>query len=75
MVIVRKPKHPNCCMGKTFFDPTAASTLLFVVILAIGRPVWAAGPFTVDTTSDTHAANAAVSPNDGGGHVSLRSAI
>ncbi|MEI9863753.1 MAG: choice-of-anchor Q domain-containing protein [Limisphaerales bacterium] len=35
----------------------------------------AAGPFTVTTSSDTHAVNAAASPNDSGAQVSLRSAI
>jgi len=36
---------------------------------------WAAGPFTVNVTNDTHAVSSGTSPNDSGGHVSLRSAI
>jgi len=35
----------------------------------------AAGPFTVNTLNDSHALSPASSPNDAGGHVSLRSAI
>ena len=35
----------------------------------------AAGPYTVNTANDTHAASPATLPNDAGGHISLRSAI
>ena len=46
-----------------------------VLSLLLARPVLAAGPFTVNTNGDTHAASAATSPNDSFSHVSLRSAI
>ena len=49
---------------------------LLIVLLSILVPsAQAAGPFTVNTTSDTHALSPATSPNDGGGNISLRSAI
>ena len=44
-------------------------------LLAVKQPARGAGPFTVNTTGDTHAVTPASSPNDSGGHVSLRSAI
>ncbi len=52
-----------------------AGFLAAVLSLLAARPVRGAGPFTVNTTSDTHAVTPASSPNDSGGHVSLRSAI
>ena len=46
-----------------------------LVLLLAGPHARGAGPYNVNTTSDTHAANASSSPNDSTGHVSLRSAI
>ncbi len=37
--------------------------------------VQAAGPFTVNITTDSHAVSAGASPNDSAGHISVRSAI
>jgi len=51
------------------------SFALFLVASLTLQPLRAAGPFTVNTANDTHAANPATSPNDAGGHISLRSAI
>jgi hypothetical protein len=50
-----------------------AGLLLLTMLLA--HPAWAAGPFNVDTTTDTHAVDATTSANDNTGHISLRSAI
>jgi hypothetical protein len=52
-------------------------TRLLVALLSMlaAQSVRGAGPFTVNTTSDTHAISPAASPNDGAGHVSLRSAV
>jgi Big-like domain-containing protein/immunoglobulin I-set domain protein/polymorphic membrane protein len=59
--------------------PILCRSLALAALISLGlvlaQPAWAAGPFTVDTTSDTHAVAPTVSPNDSGGHVSLRSAI
>jgi hypothetical protein len=49
--------------------------LIAMVSMLAAQHVRGAGPFTVNTTSDTHATSPASSPNDSGGHVSLRSAI
>ncbi|HKW28033.1 MAG TPA: hypothetical protein VJT54_01760 [Verrucomicrobiae bacterium] len=50
--------------------------LLVAVASLLAVPyVRGAGPFTVNTSNDTHAVNPASSPNDSGGQVSLRSAI
>src|SRR5258708_2649059 len=46
-----------------------------VLMLAPLCPVWAVGPFTVTTSGDTHAVSPGTSPNDGGGNISVRSAI
>ena len=56
------------------FDP--GGKLLVVLLSLLAAPhLRGAGPFTVNTTSDTHAVSPASSPNDSGGHISLRSAI
>ena len=55
--------------------PIAGGFSALVLLLALTEPAHAAGPFTVNTTSDTHAVTALSSPNDSGGHISLRSAI
>src|ERR1035438_1143716 len=52
-----------------------ARLLVALASVLAAQPVRAAGPFTVNITSDTHAATPASSPNDSGGHISLRSAI
>lgn len=52
-----------------------ALPVLISLALGLIQPAWGAGPFTVDITGDTHAVSPAASPNDSGGHVSLRSAI
>ncbi len=64
-------------MKKNFSDFTRASGRLAVLLLlsALAKPAEAAGPFTVNTPSDTHAVNAGTSPDDGSGNISLRSAI
>jgi hypothetical protein len=49
--------------------------LVAMVSMIVACRAYAAGPFTVNTVSDTHATSPASSPNDGGGHISLRSAI
>jgi len=50
---------------------------LLVVVISVltGSHLYGAGPFTVNTTGDTHAVSPASSPNDSGGQISLRSAI
>lgn len=55
--------------------PIAGGFSALVLLLALNEPAHAAGPFTVNTASDTHAVTASSSPNDSGGHISLRSAI
>jgi hypothetical protein len=78
-VLARGARRFRC----TILSRTSLRVLSFAAVLvgllafalAPGQPVSAAGPWTVNTTSDTHAANPAVSPNDGGGNISLRSAI
>ena len=57
------------------FGPLASLSSVLALLLTLTEPTRAAGPFTVNTTSDTHAVAASSSPNDGGGHISLRSAI
>jgi len=53
-----------------------AARVLPALLLMLAVPhTHAAGPFTVTTTGDTHAANPGSSPNDSTGHVSLRSAV
>src|ERR1035437_10413704 len=49
--------------------------LVAMVAMLAAQPVRGAGPFTVNTPSDTHAVSAASSPNDSDGHISLRSAV
>ena len=64
-------------MKKTF-SASAPAAALFVVpalLLAFTPYARAAGPFTVNITNDTHAVSSGTSPNDSGGHISLRSAI
>ena len=46
-----------------------------LVLLVLAGSAWAAGPFNVNVTNDTHAVSSSTSPNDSTGHVSLRSAI
>src|ERR1019366_9379019 len=52
-----------------------ARLLVALASMLAAQAVRAAGPFTVNITSDTHAATPASSPDDSGGHISLRSAI
>ncbi len=52
-----------------------ARLLLAIALLLATQQARAAGPFTVNVTTDTHAVTPASSPNDSGGHISLRSAI
>jgi hypothetical protein len=52
-----------------------ARLLVAMVSMLAAQPVRGSGPFTVNTTSDTHATSPASSPNDSGGHISLRSAV
>jgi hypothetical protein len=52
-----------------------AGLLVATLSLLAAQPARGAGPFTVTTTSDTHAVTPASSPNDSGGQISLRSAI
>jgi predicted outer membrane repeat protein len=65
-------EKPSPILGSS---PTLVLLIVLALAFALAQPAWAAGPFNVDTTSDTHAVDPTVSPNDGGGHVSLRSAI
>ena len=53
----------------------AGALSALVMLLAPLERAQAAGPFTVNTTGDTHAVAAASSPSDSGGHISVRSAI
>ena len=55
--------------------PIASVLSALALLLTLTEQSRAAGPFTVNTTSDTHAVTASASPNDSGGHISLRSAI
>ena len=57
-------------------------TGLLALTLTFGQTAYAAGPFTVDTTSDTHctgfvsqSAPGCTAVTDGSGHISLRSAL
>ena len=57
-------------------------TGLLAFTLMLGQRAYAAGPFTVDTTSDTHCtgfvaqgAPGCTAVTDSGGHISLRSAL
>lgn len=52
-----------------------ARWLLALLLSLVPLGAHAAGPFNVNVTNDTHAVSAAASPNDSGGHISLRSAI
>src|ERR1035441_1424211 len=52
-----------------------ARLLVALASVLAAQPMRAAGPFTVNITGDTRAATPAASPNDSGGHISLRSAI
>jgi hypothetical protein len=52
-----------------------AGLLVALMSMLAVMPGRAAGPFTVNIASDTHASSPATSPNDSGGHISLRSAI
>ena len=68
-----RPKPMN---QRSFASRLIASVLsALALLLTLTEQSRAAGPFTVNTTSDTHAVTASASPNDSGGHVSLRSAI
>jgi hypothetical protein len=55
--------------------PIAGAISVLVLLLAPMEAARAAGPFTVNTTSDSHAVSPAASPNDSGAHISVRSAI
>ncbi len=63
--------------GLSFFSCLPKATWLVGLLAAALAPqtIRAAGPFTVNTTSDTHAVTPASSPNDSTAHISLRSAI
>src|ERR1700690_293566 len=52
-----------------------AGLLVALGSLLAAQPVHGAGPFTVNTTGDTHAVIPASSPNDSGRQVSLRSPV
>src|SRR5579862_5254412 len=70
----RRP--PNPTMKKMSRAIGRNGSLLVAVASLLAVPcVRGAGPFTVNTSNDTHAVNPASSPNDSGGQVSLRSAI
>jgi len=53
----------------------AARSLAMLAATGLALAAQASGTYTVNTTGDTHAAAPASSPNDSGGHISLRSAI
>ncbi len=55
--------------------PAAGRLLLPGLVLVLAATARAAGPFTVTTVNDSHAASPATSPADANGNVSLRSAI
>jgi hypothetical protein len=57
------------------FAPAATMLLALAFLFAFAQRAQAAGPFTVNTTNDTHAVTAGTSANDSGGHISVRSAI
>ena len=57
-------------------NPVKNIFLVFALFALLpAQTLRAAGPFTVNVTTDTHAASPATSPNDAGGHISFRSAI
>src|ERR1035437_5774062 len=64
-------------MNKRCFalGPISSAVSVLVLLLTLPERARAAGPFTVNTTSDTHAVSPATSPNDGSGFISLRSAV
>ncbi|HWX21123.1 MAG TPA: immunoglobulin domain-containing protein [Candidatus Binatia bacterium] len=55
--------------------PNAKVFAALGLLLGFALSARAAGPFTVNTISDSHAVSPATSPNDSGGFISLRSAI
>lgn len=62
-------------MEKPIMLRAPAARFLPALLFLVWLPAWAAGPFNVNTKSDTHAVNPSVSPNDTNGNISLRSAI
>ncbi len=76
----KKPQSkliPSQAMQKSISNLSACVKTAFALALVLSVAVEsrAAGPFTVNTTADTHAASPSTSPNDGASHISLRSAI